>query len=385
MRSNCRPKNTEPVSAHQRGVNPGLKPLKGYWTVIHDCGIVGEVWNRVSWNATLTNGCSVEVYVRASDDRQALANDVFVPATNDVTLTGPTANGVRGQFIEVRLAMTRDNATNQPVLDDLTLHGMSTSFAEDSYMGIVWEPYETDDAWFISDVPGPEPVTYQWFIQYPWTNQFALLPEATNADLILTNVDLWDDGTWVSLCVSNAFGEILWFGPVQMHVWASPINIPTFGKADRYPATVNVRGQAANFNYVTVTLTNLTHYHPNDLDILLVSPSGTKIMLISDAGGSTPVTNATLVFHPASQNNPLPPDQSPIPSGTTTDYSPVNYDGYNDSMPSPAPAGPYTRDLDDLPDTDPDPNGVWKLYISDDSFNNLGGILYSSWRLQFHY
>jgi hypothetical protein len=325
----------------------------------------------------LTNGYSVEVYVRASDDRQSLGRQVFTAATNTLTLTG-----VKGRFIELRLAMTRDDGSKEPVLDDLTLQGTSTSFAEGSYMDILWEPYEAEDAWFYSFVSGPEPATYEWFIQYPWTNQWTLLPGTTNTNLVLTNVDLWDEGTWVSLFVSNAFREVLWFGPVQMHVWPSPINIPTHGKAERYPATVNVRGEPTNLNYVTVTLTNLTHYHPDDLDILLVSPSGTRIMLMSDAGGSTPVTNATLVFHPASQNNPLPPYQGSIPSGTTTDYSPYNYEGNNDAMPSPAPAGPYTMDLDDLYGTDP--NGLWQLYINDDR-QGQGGVLYSSWRLNLYY
>jgi subtilisin-like proprotein convertase family protein len=55
-----------------------------------------------------------------------------------------------------------------------------------------------------------------------------------------------------------------------------------------------MRGESTNvFYHVEVTLHNLTHGRTEDLDILLVSPSGAKIMLMSDAGGINIVNNAT--------------------------------------------------------------------------------------------
>jgi hypothetical protein len=40
--------------------------------------------------------------------------------------------------------------------------------------------HETETAWFLADVAGPEPLTYWWSVMYPWTNQFALLTGETN-------------------------------------------------------------------------------------------------------------------------------------------------------------------------------------------------------------
>src|SRR5208283_5258844 len=102
---------------NERVVNPAMKPLKGYWMAIDDSGVAGEIWKSVSWNAFTTNGCSVEVYVRANDDRLALSDEMFVQVTNNVLVTPQ----VKGRFIELRLSMSRDDASKQPVVNDLTL------------------------------------------------------------------------------------------------------------------------------------------------------------------------------------------------------------------------------------------------------------------------
>jgi hypothetical protein len=359
---------------NNRVVNPGLKPLKGYWSVINDSGLPGEIWNRVSWNAFLTNGCSIEVYVRASDSRATLGSETFAFITNGAALAG-----IEGQFIEVRLAITRDDANKQPMLYDLTLNGTSSGFAGSGLMED-YAAFETDDAYFYADVIGPEPMTYQWFVQYPWTNQWTFLPAVTGPELVLTNVDQWDDGTLFKVLASNGNGESLWLSPAELWVFPLSIIIPSYGPAARYPATINVRGEPSSLGSVEVALYSLTHYHPDDLDVLLISPSGKKIMLMSQAGGYTSVTNTTLVFHPASQGHGQIPYQDPIPSGTTKDYSPANY-GDPSQLPG-APAGPYNATVDQL--TGDNPNGIWKLYIYDHAHNN-GGVLDDSWGLNFSY
>jgi subtilisin-like proprotein convertase family protein len=122
------------------------------------------------------------------------------------------------------------------------------------------------------------------------------------------------------------------------------------------------------------------------LDILLVSPTGTKIMLMSDAGSAYAVTNATLVFHPRWQSGPpyryaFPPEQSFIPSNATIDYVTANY-GEQETQMLDAPAGPYSDDLNDAAGTNP--NGVWMLYIYDDKAGDTG-VLQGSWSLRFYY
>jgi hypothetical protein len=132
---------------------------------------------------------------------------------------------------------------------------------------------------------------------------------------------------------------------------------------------------------VEITLHNLTHYYPADLDILLVSPSGAKIMLMSDAGASFAMTNATLVFHPDWDDYPVPPETTAIPSAQTSGYRARNYGDQETQLPG-APPGPYSIDLNDA--SGANPNGIWSLYIYDDK-TGQSGILQDSWTLSFFY
>ena len=144
---------SDTTGANVRVANPRLKPLKGYWMIVNDSGNVGQLWNKVSWNAGgLTNGCCIEVYVRASDERTGLGSAVFVPVTNNVPFPA-----IRGRYIEVRLGMIRDDPSKQPVLYDLTLYGVSSALVGDYFL----DPQsldETDDAWFWTDLTGAVPV-----------------------------------------------------------------------------------------------------------------------------------------------------------------------------------------------------------------------------------
>ena len=47
---------------------------------------------------------------------------------------------------------------------------------------------------------------------------------------------------------------------------------------------------------VTVTLKNMNHTFPDDIDVLLVGPGGQKLLLMSDAGGSADIVNNTYTF-----------------------------------------------------------------------------------------
>ena len=384
---------------NNRIVNPTLQPYKGYWMVIHDSGQWNQVWQKLTWSNNLPAGCAIEVYVRASDDRLALANEPFVPVTNNVPLVD-----VKGRYIEVRVALIRDDPSKQPVLYDLTLHGQSTSFL-DAWLDDA-SAYETDDAEFIAHVAAPEPLTFQWWVQWPWMQpwDWALLPGETNSTLVLTNVDSWVGGyldaynnfrgTWVMAFVSSAAGESIWLGPAELWVVPLTIVIPTngltSGPASRYPATIHVFGQPTNFNNVSVavTLWGLSHARSADLVILLVSPCGTNVMLMSHAGGTNGVNGANLVFQ---QSGYMPPTSEAIPSGQTSYYQPSNY-GNITNMPQvgmdPPPTGPYSTNFTDL--TGCNPNGVWKLYIYDDATNKVGhlsGSWESSgvWQLNFDF
>ena len=143
--------------------------------------------------------------------------------------------------------------------------------------------------------------------------------------------------------------------------------LPEVGGAIPYPATLQVSGLTATVARVRVTLTNLTHSYPDDLDILLVAPGGQRVLLMSDAGGSFDAIQRTLVFD-ATAPAALP-DSTALTSGT---FRPADYEAGTDTFPAPAPAGPYSTNLFDL--TGIDPNGTWSLFIVDDSLKDSGTL-----------
>ncbi|WP_334311629.1 calcium-binding protein, partial [Dolichospermum planctonicum] len=121
---------------------------------------------------------------------------------------------------------------------------------------------------------------------------------------------------------------------------------------------------------LTVTLNNLSHTYPEDIDALLVSPTGANSILMSDTGGSDDINNVTLTFD-ATATSSLP-SSGGISSGT---YRPTNY-YTGDSFPSPAPGGSYNANFSVFNGTNL--NGEWRLYIVD-AFPGDTGYLAGGW------
>src|SRR5205823_2927144 len=81
----------------------------------------------------------------------------------------------------------------------------------------------------------------------------------------------------------------------------STITIPATGTgstsgapANPYPATINVSGFSGNITKVVVSLSNVSHTFPDDIDVLLVGPQGQNLILMSDVGGGTDIVNVSL-------------------------------------------------------------------------------------------
>ncbi|GCL41077.1 calcium-binding protein [Dolichospermum planctonicum] len=154
------------------------------------------------------------------------------------------------------------------------------------------------------------------------------------------------------------------------------ISIPDGGASNPYPSIINVSGTSGSLTKLTVTLTNLNHLWTNDLDVLLVSPTGAKSILMSDVGrDSTSLTNVTLTFDATATSNLSGSDA--ISSGT---YRPTNFDfdfdfdGFDDPdfFDFPAPERPYNTDFSVFNGTNP--NGEWRLYIVDDVDFDSGNV-----------
>jgi subtilisin-like proprotein convertase family protein len=142
------------------------------------------------------------------------------------------------------------------------------------------------------------------------------------------------------------------------------ITIPDSGAATPYPSDINVSGLSGTVNRLTVTLGDLSHTFPADINVLLVSPSGQKVVLMSGTGGGNTINNVTLTFDDAAAQS-LPADGT-IVSGT---YRPTVASGEGDipNFPPPAPPGPYAQILSAFNGSNP--NGTWSLYV----FDSVGG------------
>jgi uncharacterized repeat protein (TIGR01451 family) len=156
------------------------------------------------------------------------------------------------------------------------------------------------------------------------------------------------------------------------YVAGGSISIPDHGSAVPYPAGIIISGATGVVGHVSVTVSGLSHGFPDDLDIMLVSPAGQKIVLMSDAGGGHSVTNVSLTFDDDAAAQL--PDGSQILSGT---YQPTDLEP-GDFFPSPAPAGVRGTALSALNGIDP--NGTWNLFVVDDSLGDAG-VIAGGWTL----
>jgi len=134
--------------------------------------------------------------------------------------------------------------------------------------------------------------------------------------------------------------------------------------ADPYPATISVSGVGGAVSQASITLSNLTHGYSGDVDALLSAPAGPNAVFFSDAGG-VPLNNVTLTFSDTATGTI--PTTGPITNGT---YKPYNIQP--DFFPSPAPTGPWGTNLAAFNGSNP--NGLWSLFITDDSAGDLGAL-----------
>ena len=148
----------------------------------------------------------------------------------------------------------------------------------------------------------------------------------------------------------------------------TPIIIPSYGAASPYPATNAVAGLDGVVSQMSLSLTNLYHRFPSDINMLLVSPAGQKVVVMGAVGGSVMVTNLYLTLDDSGTN--VLPFGATLTNGT---YRPANYRPLFDfgSFP-PAPAMPYSNALSAF--NGGNPNGTWSLYVVDSQGPDDGSI-----------
>jgi hypothetical protein len=151
------------------------------------------------------------------------------------------------------------------------------------------------------------------------------------------------------------------------------------GPANVYPATIEVPPYPALITKVTATVIDLGSGEPEDIDMALVGPDGTTVMLMSDACGKGGLQGDNWTF-----DDEAPTFLSRLGCGRGEDasFKPTNY--FEEATPDNmvvggvGPGGPFHNSLEEFDGLIP--GGLWKLYVLDDSEQVVGfGI--AAWSL----
>jgi subtilisin-like proprotein convertase family protein len=159
-------------------------------------------------------------------------------------------------------------------------------------------------------------------------------------------------------------------GPATTQSFANPaaITINDVAPASPYPSAITVSGLPVSGTTVrSVTLNGFSHTFPSDVDVVLQSPTGQNVILMSDLGGGNAQTGAVYTFSDAAA---AAMTTGANPSGT---YKPGNNDVTTDNWPAPGP-GVLSQASPALASFTGDPNGGWKLFIVDDLGGDVGSI-----------
>ena len=142
---------------------------------------------------------------------------------------------------------------------------------------------------------------------------FQLKTNGINGNIIGTNGFSYTLGTWTTT-FSNANAIIINdFAPALPPYLATP-----------YPSLINVSNVGGVVVKVAVTLTNLYHASPEDIDALLVAPDQQDALIMAHAGGQNAITHVTLTFDDDATNS-LPPTAYPQITITNGTYKPTAY------------------------------------------------------------
>jgi subtilisin-like proprotein convertase family protein len=166
-------------------------------------------------------------------------------------------------------------------------------------------------------------------------------------------------------------------GPTNFTNSAS-ITINSDSTATPYPSNLLVSGMGGTITAVSVRVSGFTHPSPEDVNMMLVSPTGAAFVFMGNCGGHFQASNVILTFADGATRLP----QTNIVSGT---FAPTDYSGSATQWPTPAPATPSeaqplgTATFAFVFDGE-NPNGTWQLFIYDDT-NGGGGQLAQGWIL----
>jgi hypothetical protein len=211
-----------------------------------------------------------------------------------------------------------------------------------------------------------------------------MLQEQTETiNLVLTGASVGTPGTSIMYVNDTA----------NVYRATGPICTTLGAPASPYPSTIDVTNGPIQIGSMRVTLYDVTHVMPDNLDVLLVSPSGQAFILMADTGGNLDMTTpATLTFSDAAGQ--VLPNSSML---TTGQYEPTSWEPGQSSFAPPAPPAPYNEPGSAVGGTGTETlmgnfglmnaNGTWSLYVRDDAglFTpaQVTGCINGGWGLEF--
>lgn len=196
------------------------------------------------------------------------------------------------------------------------------------------------------------------------------------SSLYIAPNDLLSGQSEISVSVKNLDGQTTtkkFMLSVVSGLWPtfannSAITIPDGAAANPYPSTIDVSGVPGAIVQLKVTVIGFQHAFPSDASILLVGPTGKKVVLMSRCGGGVPLTdpNMRITFDDTAETSL--PQYSGLTGGN---YKPTDYK-LSDEFFAPAPPPLYGKQMAEFGGTNP--NGQWKLYVQDDASPDSGRI-----------
>lgn len=182
--------------------------------------------------------------------------------------------------------------------------------------------------------------------------------------------------TAATVCAWIGAVAVLGARPAIAQTFTNPaaITINAINEATPYPSSILVSGMAGSVTKLRVTLTGLSHSFPSDIGVLLVGPAGQNLVLMNEVGGSHDITGVDMVFDDDALEDVLIGVKIESGSFKPTDVNP------NESFQAPAPQLSGATTLATFNGTNP--NGIWSLYIQDDSGGDAGSLA-GGWSVTF--
>ncbi len=196
-----------------------------------------------------------------------------------------------------------------------------------------------------------------------------------------------------ALCAAVIVIALTPASPAHSASFASPAAIPiadgtgapphTRGLASPYPSSITVSEFSATVSRVTVTLRDITHPNPDDLDMMLVGPRGQNVVLLSDAGAelrrsTTSRSRSTMPRRAGPRTRRpwarRPTSQPTILAGSAKRRSTSSRRRRRRSRAALTVASRCRRFRGT------NPNGRWTLYVTDDRPGGTGSVA-SGWAL----